>query len=141
MKFNLWPPSLILTSESIPASAGGDASYCWVRLRASAQNDKAMLTHELEHVWQFWMLALLGLPIAGLMLFLDQSPWIGLFALTFHKALYRTSMSYKLYCEVKAYKAQIVVEPDDRTLSFARALSSDYGEKITVSDALKLLKF
>ena len=79
------------------------------------RDDKGLLAHERTHVAQFWR-------TFGLHLFLT------LF-----------SKSYKLKCEVEAYKVQLLYSPYSH-YKFAEFISKNYDLDITEAQALELLK-
>ena len=56
-----------------------------------------------------------------------------------HAIRYALSKSYRLKCEVEAYREQLKYYPDDRRLLFAEFISCDYGLDINYASALELL--
>ena len=57
-----------------------------------------------------------------------------------HTLRYKLSKSYRLKCEVEAYKTQLDYYADDRSLLFASFIANDYGLSVPVKDALSLLQ-
>jgi hypothetical protein len=68
-----------------PDGSNGCANACFIRIRKGYENDAGLISHERCHVGQFW-----------------DSP------LT-HGIRYRFSPSYRLDCEVKAYRVQLSI--------------------------------
>lgn len=108
--------NVFYTNRFVPTGSAGCARGPLIFIRPEYKGDAGLLAHERVHVWQW--LRTLGL----------------------HSFLYLLSDSYKLACEVEAYKAQAACYADDRTPMFAIYIADDYGLNITAAEALKLLR-
>jgi hypothetical protein len=114
----------------------------------SARGDLGTLQHELEHVRQWWILAL---PIAAVLWFVPSASVMGLaiawwpLGAAVHPALYRCSRRYRLWAEVRAHRIQCSL-PDgrlvDSSLSLdaaAERIATKYDLRITQDEAHRLL--
>jgi hypothetical protein len=125
VRLGLLPVPVIYT-ERIPhplggGHAGGRGAVPWyapvVLLHPSSRGDEGALQHELEHVRQWWT----AYFMAGGVLVLNacvlrpllgehfwQATFIGLWlSWVAHPLLYLGSRTYRLWCELCAYKAQL----------------------------------
>ena len=92
-----------------------------IRMRPEHKNDEGLLKHELIHVKQFWLNGLL-----------------------IHAIGYRFSKSYRLKCEVEAYREQLKYLPATIDLGYykwiyAGFMAEKYGLGITKEKALRSL--
>jgi len=90
-------------------------------MRPEHKNDEGLLKHELIHVKQFWLNGLL-----------------------IHAIGYRFSKSYRLKCEVEAYREQLKYLPATIDLGYykwiyAGFMAEKYGLGITKEKALRSL--
>ena len=103
-------------TDEMPANVGG---YAYGRrlicIRHKYRDDRGILEHEIKHIQQAW-----------------SNPWHGLF--------YMYSDTYKLRCELDAYKIQATFYSDDRLPLFAKFIAEDYGLDISQEHALELLR-
>jgi hypothetical protein len=112
-------PLTFLTSRFIPANSAGCVRVFLlpiIFIRPEYKDDVGLYEHELVHVKQAWRC--IFPPVHGL--------------------LYLLSESYRLNCEVEAYKVQARYNPEHREL-YATFISRDYGLDISQEDALRLL--
>lgn len=87
----------------------------FVFIRPQYRDDRGLLEHELVHVAQFWRT--LGLNGLG----------------------YLFSKSYRLHCELEAYREQLRWYANDRAPVFAWFLADKYRLGISYDEALRLL--
>ena len=127
--------------KSLPPNIGGESRGPIIRILEKHRHDEGLYRHELEHVKQWFRLAVLSVPLAyalfhfGLVDFMD----LALLPLAFHTVLYKLLPSYRLWCEVSAYKAQALYYPDDRRPLFAEFIAGYYDLNITTKQALDAL--
>lgn len=111
-----WPVLVIYKSSFLRGFDG----YCYgpiVVIHPSMRQYDGILGHELMHSAQFY------------------SGWL------WHIFKYFTKESYRLQCEVDAYKVQLAaVRPGITIGEAAYCLSSNYGFKIDQGQAMELLK-
>ena len=112
----------------MPEGTGGYAKAWFIRIRPKYRDndDTGILVHEETHVWQFWT--------GGLII---------------HMLRYTWSKSYRLKCEVEAYKEQLKWYPANTELERYRDMYAGfisdpdpvkgYGLTITKEEALRLL--
>jgi len=107
---------LVFYVDTLPKGFGGMAHGPVIRILERLRNDEGIRQHELVHVRQwFWTLGLL--PI-----------------------LYYFIPRFKLWCEVQAYRKQLMFYADDRSWQFAGFIATKYGLNISQYDAHQLLK-
>lgn len=112
---------IFYTDRFIPEGAAGCCRVFlipFVFIRPKYRDDLGLLAHELCHEDQAWSY---GFP-------------------PIHALRYALSKSYRLACEVEAYREQALYYPDDRRERFAGFISRDYGLNVTAEEALRLLK-
>jgi hypothetical protein len=107
---------IIFTDKFIPERFSGMTYGPIALIRPHCKDDIGLIEHEKVHI--------------------DQ--WCR--TLGFHSFMYLFSKSYKLKAEVEAYKEQIKYYKEDKTKLFAGYLCSNYGFKITLNEAIALLK-
>ena len=139
-KISRWPLALMFTTSTLPNGIGGVAVMFWTTVLDKYRDDTGLMMHELEHVKQFWRLALLSIPLVILLWGLSLPLGFALWPVPAHSLLYRVSKRYRLYCEVEAYRLQASSYPDDRRPIFAHYIANDYRLDIAPAAALKLLK-
>lgn len=105
---------VIYTNRFIPKRFQAATYGPLILIRPQHKGDKGLLEHEKTHVKQ-WRRRKLT-----------------------HAALYRMSRSYRLDCEVEAYKRQLQFQPGS-CLFCATALSQKYDLRITVTEAVRLI--
>jgi len=127
--------------KTLPPNVGGCANGPVIRILESHRNDEGLYRHELEHVKQWFSLAVLSVPLAYALIHFGLVDFIGLavLPLAFHTVLYKLSTAYRLWCEVSAYKVQALYYPDDRRPLFAEFIAGYYGLNITTKQALDAL--
>lgn len=141
MGISLLPPALIFKVKDLKGSVIGRARGFIVLLESDSEST---YRHELEHVKQFWIMALAVFfavqPLAELTLLQDE--WVlysGLIAGAWsHGLLYRFVRPYRQWAEVQAFKKSIKYGRGFD--SAAMALSSKYNLDITHKEAEKLLR-
>lgn len=93
--YGIFPVFITYTDDGIKEGAGAFCKnygwYVFIKIRPKYISDPGILKHELEHAKQTWR-------------------WFFLFNLV-HPILYRFSDTYRLKCEIKAYKKQLWNEP------------------------------
>lgn len=103
------------TDRLIPERFAGYTFGPVILIRPAYRSDRGLLEHERVHVAQFWRsFGLMGIG-------------------------YLLSRSYRLLCEVEAYREQLTWYKDDRAATFARFLVDKYDLGITFPQALNLL--
>lgn len=128
--------------KSLPPNIGGCANGPVIRILEKYKTDEGLYKHELEHVKQWFRLAVLSVPLAyGLLHFgLFDFMGLALLPLAFHTVLYKLSTAYRLWCEVSAYKVQAQYYQDDRSKLFAHFVANYYDLKVTESEVHALIK-
>lgn len=107
-------------TDKVKEGSRGQARAWFIRIRPRYRYDKGLLEHEKTHVRQFWQT-------------------FGL-----HSLLYLLSKEYRLDSEAQAYKVQLEYLPyydlkEEYRISYAKAISTKYGLKISEVEAHKLL--
>ena len=102
------------TDKFIPATAAGATRLMFIFIRPKYKDDVGLLQHELKHVEQLY-----------------RNP--------LHSYFYLLSKSYRLKCEVEAYKEQLKHYANDRTDLFAEFIAKYYNLNITQEEAKQLL--
>ena len=127
--------------KSLPPNVGGEARGPVIRILEKYRNDEGLYRHELEHVKQWFRLAVLSVPLAYALFHFGLVDFMGLAILpmAFHTILYKLSTAYRLWCEVSAYKVQALYYPDDRRPLFAEFIAGYYDLNITTKQALDAL--
>ena len=110
----------IRNTDDMPANVGGYARAWLIRIRPRYKDDKGIHNHELTHVSQFWRTC------------------------GFHGLFYLLSKTYRLKCEVEAYKEQLKHAPASLDYEryrdmYAGFIADDYGLDVSKGEALKLL--
>ena len=128
--------------KSLPPNIGGESRGPIIRILEKHRHDEGLYRHELEHVKQWFRLAVLSVPLAYALLHFGLVDFMGLalLPLAFHTILYKLSTAYRLWCEVSAYKVQAQYYFDDRRPLFAEFVAGHYNLKITPAQVLELLK-
>lgn len=108
-------PFTFYTNRFIPAEHAACARGFVIFIRPEYKDDKGLLAHEMEHVYQ-WC-ATIGL----------------------HSFFYLLSKQYRLWAEVEAYKEQLKYSPGNE-LRFAEFIADKYGLNVSAEEALELLK-
>lgn len=103
------------TTHLIPSRFAGCAIGPFIFIKSAYKDDHGLLAHEKCHVEQFW-----------------RNPFL-------HGLRYRFSKSYRLACEVEAYKVQLTHSPGNELL-FAGFIADKYNINITTKEAMELLK-
>jgi hypothetical protein len=127
--------------KALPPHVGGEARGPIIRIAVKYRNDEGIYRHELVHVKQWAAMSLLAIPVAYMLNHFGRIDLVSLavIPLTFHAVLYKFISSYRLWCEVSAYKEQARFYPDDRKPFFAQFIAEYYDLKITPEEALKVL--
>lgn len=140
MKINLFPPAIINDNwkgDSKRPRIDGIAKGPFVRIKPN--KPESLLQHELEHVKQYWMFAILGIIVMTVLVtqgIVTQGP-IVLLALAPAIILPRI-YKIKEWMETQAY---LVSMKYGRSLdSAARGMVISLNHKITVAEAKKLLE-
>jgi len=107
-------------TDDMPENTGGYAKAWFVRIRPKYKDDKGIHNHELCHVAQFWKLGI------------------------FHMVIYTWNKSYRLNCEVEAYREQLKhepasLDPERYRDMYAGFIADDYGLDVSKGDVLKIL--
>lgn len=105
-------------TDDVKEGFKGETNGWFIRIRPEAKDDTGLLEHEKVHVWQFW-----------------RTFWM-------HPFLMRWSKSYRLRCEVEAYKIQLKYNTDKSYSmdKFAGFISAKYELDITKEQAILLLR-
>jgi hypothetical protein len=108
----------IIYTDRIKTGSAGRTNTFVIRIRPAYKDDIGLLEHEKIHVSQFWR------------------------SFGIHGFWYLLSKSYRLDCEVEAYKKQLEYAEDreENRRWFANRISTKYGLDITEEDACKLLE-
>ena len=114
-------PYLIFYTNNLPDNFHACTNGFIIRMVPGYKNDEGLLKHELIHVKQFWLNGLL-----------------------IHTIRYRFSKSYRLKCEVEAYREQLKYLPATIDLGYykwiyAGFMAERYGLNITKEEALRSL--
>lgn len=135
-------PSITIYTDNLPAGFGGVAYGPYIRIRPQYRDDKGIHAHEQTHANQWWAWVLLGSVAAYFLYPMGNFYWYYalLAGVGMHAVLYKFVHTYRLWCEVQAYKTQASYYVDNRRLLFARFISEKYGLKISTEDACNLLK-
>lgn len=103
------------TDRFVPSRFAGCTRGPVIFIRPKYSDDAGLLAHEKVHVRQFWRsLGLFGIP-------------------------YLLSKSFRLRCEVEAYREQLRHYPDDRSWAFAGFLADKYNLGVSREEAHRLL--
>lgn len=141
MKFKFTPfPTFLRYTNNVKLA--GQVRLIVAEIKPEYKDDIGLHHHEYIHVTQFWTMFLSLVTVFTTILFLtEQTQYLGLngIFLAAHGLLYRFNKSYRLRCEIKAYKEQLKYSPNSQEL-FAKYISEDYDLDISQTDALKLLQ-
>jgi len=135
-----WPFTFYV--RNLPVNVGGTTNGFVIRILEKYRHDEGIYRHELMHVKQWAVWSLLSIPVAYALYQLALFDYLALAILpcALPSALYRFVTSYRLWCEVEAYKEQARFYFDDRRPLFAEYIADSYDLKITPEQALKHLK-
>lgn len=97
------------------------------------KEDKDLINHEREHVFQWVLCAALTIPL------LFVSWGFLLLSIMLHDLLYTFVKHYRQWAEVRAFKAQLKSGKGDINIA-ANLLATDYDLGITVEKAKELLR-
>ena len=133
---------IIYTTRYIPEWSAGCAIGPFILIKPAYKDDAGLAAHERVHTRQWWLLALLALPLAALAHANGRPDLMGFAALALglHPALYLASARYRLRCEVAAYRVQLGYYAADRRDKFAGFIASRYRLNVTPAQAFELLK-
>ena len=106
---------LVFYVKKLPDGFGGKANGPVIRILREYKGNRGLLAHELVHVKQWFI-------TCGL-----------------HSILYKFSKTYRLRCEVKAYREQLKYSPT-KLGTFAWFIAHIYNLDVTVSQAMEMLK-
>lgn len=137
------PPALVFMVKSLPPNTGGCANGPIVRLLTKYQNDEGILHHELEHVKQFWLLALqTSIIIFAVTRFFKLDPSFAILGIATHSLLYGFVKPYRYWAELKAYAVQLLYSNDkDKDLSlFGSYIADSYKLNVSKEEATVALK-
>ena len=131
-----------ITDRFIPAGSAGCARGPFVFIRPQYKDDKGLIAHEYEHVHQWFLASLLGIPAWILLEWagLHEYSNLAVMSIAIHGLFYKFIPAYRLQCEVECYKLQATYYKDDRKAQFAQFISRDYDLDITPDEALKRLR-
>lgn len=105
-----------------------------IRINPRYKSDRGLHAHEQTHVLQWLVVGL----IAAIPVFLLTNWFIALcVAIITHDALYHVIPAYRLQSELQAYRRQL--KRGGSAELAAKAISADYGLKITYEEALRKL--
>ena len=117
-----------------------------ITLRKDQKGNKHVLAHEVEHVKQWYMMFIPLIVAAVFTLYFATAVIVACFgyallgsAIALHPLLYQYNRRYRLYCEVKAYKAQIKAGYEER-LAVRSLMHRSYRFNLHRQDAIKLLR-
>ena len=120
---------------------GGSAKMFFVKINPKYKDDEGLHAHEYEHVVQWYKLSfmciviLLGLAV----IHSDQLFYFAPLALTAHGLAYTYITKYRQYCEVKAFKEQVIRSPKHLDY-YAEALANNYRLSLRLDEAKALLR-
>lgn len=110
----------LYTNKFIPKGSAGCSRTFFILIKPEYKDDIGLHKHEIKHVRQFWS--------KGLIIFSIR---------------YKFSKTFRLKCEVEAYKEQLVYPPannsEEYKYIYAHYISEDYGLSITFKEAFNLL--
>jgi len=107
-------------TNDLPYNKAGVTSYCFwphIEIRTEYKGDRGLLQHELEHVRQYWTRGLI-----------------------IHSLRYKYSQSYRLRCEVEAYKIQQEYTSIDMFEKYANMICNDYELDVDRAEIIEMLK-
>lgn len=141
-------PSLTIYTDNLPAHAGGMTRGPFIFIRPKYRGDIGLLEHEKMHVAQWWIVTLLAVAAIlaighlGYGLPLLQAASYAPVAIGVYSLLYEMVPPFRLWAEVQAYRKQLSYYPDrnERAVVLGRFLAEKYGLKITVDEAIALLR-
>lgn len=139
----LLPAFIFRTERWMDDNTGARAILCFVLVRGKYldRGDEGIERHELEHVWQWWVVA----SVSGFLLWLAGLVWVlWLLGLFVHPIVYAALKRYRLWAEVRAYREQLRW-PDGKGGSLApekaaKYIAEDYKLDISQADALRMLE-
>jgi hypothetical protein len=143
MRFNLWPLALIFTVDSMSPNNGGTANGPVVRILKKYTNDTGIVAHELEHVKQFWSIALPATVLFyALTVFFNVEPLYAMLGISIHSLLYMVVKPYRYWCELKAYAVQLQHSDNKEkdVALFGSFIAEYYNLKVTREEATVALK-
>lgn len=132
-------------TNRLPSYQLGNARLFLITLRNDQKGNDHVLAHEVEHVKQWYMMFAPLIAVAMFMLYFSADLMavnagyvlLGL-SIALHPLLYQYNRQYRLFCEVKAYKAQINAGYEVH-LAVRSLMHSSYRFNLHRQDALKLL--
>ena len=147
-------PFVFYRDSGLESWQGGCVKYFlfipFVLIRPNYQEDEGLLRHELMHVTQSWLAAILsaillgatGYAVAGTLGGVGMAAPIGsaaaIIGLYAHPLLYTFWAEYRLNCEVECYQEQLRFSPGRERL-FAGFIATRYKLDITEDQAFGLL--
>ena len=147
-------PFVFYRDSGLESWQGGCVKYFlfipFVLIRPKHREDEGLLRHELLHVWQHWLAAILsavllgaaGYAVAGTVGGVGMAAPIGsaaaIIGLYAHPMLYTFWAEYRLNCEVECYQEQLRYAPGREEL-FAGFIASRYKLHVTQDQAVRLL--
>jgi hypothetical protein len=113
MKFNLFPPALIIYTDKLPADwADGWCFGPVVLIRPEHKDNKGLHAHELFHSTQIWL------------------------TLGIHGILYALVPKYRYWSEIWAYRRQLKYSAGKEKV-YAKFVVDNYNLDVTEEQALK----
>lgn len=130
--------------KTLPLNFGGCANAFVIRILDKYRADEGLYNHELTHIKQWLVLFQVGLAFAVIQYHLVGDALVSFaFAaagFSLHGLLYKFNHSYRLHCEVEAYRVQAGYYKDDRRSLFAGFIANYYGLNVTQQEAENLLR-
>ena len=130
----------IVYTEKISNGFGGTAQGPFIKILSKYKDDAGLLEHEKVHVRQWYAVLVLVLLSGLLTLLVSPSLWplCGL-ALFGHQLLYKFVRPYRRWCEVQAYRKQLITGDYDSSDFAVAALVEKYDLSLSVHKAKALL--
>ena len=126
----------------------GDSKFCGIRLNPKYKDDAGLIAHEYTHIKQ-WYVGLAAGLILTLFAYLvsdrvDYTFYTLLLAPFWKGFAYTFIKPCRLFLEVQAFAAQIIIEPKEHheyyIKAYAKSLADNYNLSITKEEAGQKLK-
>lgn len=133
----------MLTIYTVKIKTAGLQAGPVILIRPEYRNDDGLHEHEKTHVAQWLRVTGAVCLFFSFWYFATESAWaLALLpvSIAVHGLAYKLIPTYRLLCELEAYREQAKHYPDDRMPLFARYIANDYGLRISEANTLELLK-
>jgi hypothetical protein len=128
-------PLTFYWAKGVGKGAAASTRLCVIFIKPEYRGDEGLYQHELMHVKQWAFVSL----VSALLIAAVYWPLVGM-AMAVHPLVYAMSRSYRLCCEVQAYKRQLKYYPDDRTIKFTGYIVKHYGLDISHQAVEEMLR-